>query len=298
MSKNNLVLILVSFAIIYIVWGSTYLFAAFALKQLPAFGTCGIRYLVASVITFVIYLMFYKFEIPDKKALINSVIAGFVFLGLGTGGAIWSLNFLDTGFTALIIAGEPLIIVLMMWLFLKKPPAGRTLLGIFLGIAGMYLLVSQKTLVSTTDQWIGVLVIFLSMLAWGSGSIFVSKAKLPENQFLNTTIQMFIGGLTTLVISFIIGERIISFSEWADLTVISISFLVIFGSVAAFTAFNYLLKNVSPEKVVTNTYVNPIIAMILGLLFNNEIIPAQSMVAALVMLFGVFLINSNKGKKV
>ena len=296
--KRTLFLIILAFANIYIVWGSTYLFSAFALKQLPAFGICGYRYIVASMITLLIYLLMKKEEKPTREEIKNAIIAGFVFLGLGTGGAIWSLNYLDTGFTALVISGEPLIIVMLMWLLNNQAPSKQTMLGIVMGILGIYLLVSQNAIISSDNHWFGIFVILLSMLSWGLGSIFVSKAKMPRNQFYNTTIQMFVGGVTTLIISFIIGEEIIPFSEWNDLTLISIAFLIVFGSVAAFTSFNYLLKTVSTEKVVTNTYVNPIIAMILGYLYNNEIITGQSVVAAIIMLMGVFIINTNKGKKV
>ncbi|MBT8231841.1 MAG: EamA family transporter [Saprospiraceae bacterium] len=297
MHKKDLFLIILAFANIYIVWGSTYLFSTFALEQLPAFRICGYRYLIASLITLAIWFVFSNKHNATRSEIKNAIIAGFVFLGLGTGGAIWSLNFLDSGFTALVISGEPLIIVLLLWIVNKQAPSLQTLFGIVLGIFGIYLLVSQSELVATEDQWIGILVILLSMLAWGGGSIFVSKAKMPDNQFLNTTIQMFIGGLTTLIISFILGEKVIPFDQWNRLTNISLAFLIVFGSVAAFTSFNYLLKKVSTEKVVTNTYVNPIIAMLLGYLYNNEVITGQSVVAAIIMLLGVFIINSNKSKQ-
>ena len=138
---------------------------------------------------------------PSMVELINACKAGFLFLGLGTGGAIWSLNFLDTGLTALIIAGEPLLIVFLIWLLRKQRPKRQTFLGIFLGMLGMYLLVSQNSLVSGEEQWIGVLVLLLSMLAWGLGSIYVSTAPLPRSAFLNSGIQMIVGGIVTFIIS-------------------------------------------------------------------------------------------------
>jgi len=234
-NKNNLPLIILAFANIYIVWGSTYLFSAFALKQLPAFRICGYRYILASFLTLGIFILMKKKPLEATKHEIrNAAIAGFVFLGLGTGGAIWSLNYLDTGFTALIISGEPLLIVLLMWIINKQAPSKQTVFGIFLGIFGIYLLVSQKSLIATDDQWFGIFMILSSMLSWGLGSIFVSKAKMPSNQFFNTTIQMFVGGLTTLIISFAIGEEMLEFSEWNNLTIISLAFLIVFGSVAAF----------------------------------------------------------------
>ncbi len=287
-------LIILCFAIIYIVWGSTYLAAAFSIEQIPAFKLCGLRYTIASLLTIPIIALIGNFEWPPRAQIRNAAIAGFVFMGLGTGGAIWALNYLDTGLTALIISAEPLIIVLMLWLVNQKRPPGQAFLGILLGMIGMYLLVSQKTIVSSSEQWLGVLVIFLSMLAWGSGSIFVSKVKLPESEWTNSAIQMFVGGIATIIISFLIGEEQVEWSQLSSRTLLSISYLVIFGSIAAFTAFNFLLRNVSTEKVVTNTYVNPIIAMILGYLYNDELITKLSMLAAAIMLVGVFFINTSK----
>ena len=288
------VLIVLSFAIIYIVWGSTYLASDFALEQIPAFRLCGIRYIIAAILTIIISLLFFSPSRPSKLEIKNACIAGVVFMGLGTGGAIWSLNYLDTGLTALIISGEPLIIVLMMWVVNAKRPPSQVFVGIALGMIGMYILVSQDSLVSSNEQWIGVIVILLSMLAWGAGSIFVSKVELPKDQWSNSAIQMLAGGIVTMLISVVIREQQ-DFSEpFTQKTWISVIYLIVFGSVAAFTAFTYLLRNVSTEKVSTNTYVNPIIAMILGYQFNNEIITIWSVVAAGIMLSGVFIINSNK----
>lgn len=290
-------LVIVCFAIIYIVWGSTYLFSAFALEQIPAFKLCGYRYLIASIFLGLVTCIFYKPVLPSPKEFMNACIAGFVFLGLGTGGAIWSLNFLDTGLTALIISGEPLIILLMLWVINQKRPPKQAFWGIALAIVGAILLVSQDTLVSGPDQWTGVLVILLSMLAWGGGSIFVSKVALPASQGLNSAIQMLVGGCSTMVISMLLSEQGAGFSEYTSWTWISLWFLVIFGSVMAFTAFNYLLRTVSTEKVVTNTYVNPVIAMFLGWAFNDEPLAFLSIIAAFFMLSGVFVINLSKGTK-
>lgn len=278
----------------YLVWGSTYLFSAFAISEINAFQVCSWRFLPASVLGFIIYLLTRKSKLWTWEKVRNAGIAGFIFLGLGTGGAIWSLNYLDSGFSALVIAAEPLIVVLLIWLWKGRPPAKQTIFGIALGISGILLLVSQNEIMVGWNQWIGVLTIFLSMLAWGTGSIFVSEASLPDNAFLNISIQLLVGGIICLIISSIIGEEIVVLSKLSYRAITSMLFLILFGSLAAFTAFNYLLKHVSTEKVVTNTYVNPLIAMLLGYLFNNEYISMQSILAAVVLLSGVFLINSRK----
>ena len=264
------------------------------MEQVPAFQLCAIRYTAAAFITFGIYVLFQNKHKPTREELKNAAIAGSIFLGLGTGGVAWALNFVDTGLTALIISAEPLIIVMMMWAWTRKGPPIQTFAGIFIGILGMYLLISQDTVIASSKDWFGLIAIFASMLAWGVGSIFVSQATLPKSQFLNSGIQMLVGGFATLILSFIFQEKGIPPSEYVSITWIGIAFLVLFGSVAAFTAFNYLLKQVSPEKVATNTYVNPIIAMILGAVFREEIITNQSILAACIMLCGVFVVNTTK----
>jgi len=293
-NKQDQIPIIVSFATIYIVWGSTYLFSAFAVAEIDAFRVCAYRFIPAALICFAIVSLSRGKLVFNKQEWINAAKAGFIFLGLGTGGAIWSLNYLDSGFSALIISAEPLIIVLLIWLFKQTRPARQTLTGIALGIIGMYLLVNQEAMVGGPKQWLGILAIFLSMLAWGSGSIFVSGAPMPKNQFLSTGIQLLVGGLTSIVISIALNEHPVQLSSLSAKALSSMVFLITFGSIGAFTAFNYLLKKVSTEKVVTNTYVNPVIAMLLGYYFNNEIITGRSVLAASIMLFGVFLINSRR----
>ncbi|MBT8191648.1 MAG: EamA family transporter [Bacteroidia bacterium] len=294
MSNRINLLVILAFLTIYVVWGATYLFVAFAIEQIPAFQLSFIRYTSAALVTFMLIPFFKKQSLPSLQQLKNAAIAGWIFLGLGTGGVAWSLNYVDTGMAALIISAEPLLIVLMLWLVNRKRPPSQTFIGILLAMAGMFLLINQSVLISGRMQWIGISVILFSMIAWGIGSIYVSRADLPKSQLLNSGIQMIVGGLFTLMISILIGEQGISPIDYKPITWIGIAFLVLFGSVAAFTAFNYLLKRVSPEKVATSTYVNPVIALILGHIFRNEIITTQSIIAAVVMLFGVFIINSTK----
>ena len=271
--------------------------SAFALDQIPAFALCGIRYLTAGGLSLLISIFFFTPTRPTREEVQNAIIAGLLFMGLGATGAIWALNYLDTGLTALIISGEPLVILLMLWLIDRTRPSSRAFLGVLLGIIGMYLLVSQKDLVSEPEQWKGVIIILLSMLAWGYGSIFVSRSRLPKSQLLNSGIQMLVGGIFSWVVSLFVAEKLLSIGEYTYLTIGSVFFLIVFGSVIAFTAFNYLLKNVSTEKVVTNTYVNPIVAMFLGYYFRDELITNLSLVAALLMLTGVFFVNTSKATK-
>jgi drug/metabolite transporter (DMT)-like permease len=138
--------------------------------------------------------------------------------------------------------------------------------------------------------------IFACMLSWAYGSLFVGKADLPKNFFVNTGYQMFTAGLTLAVGSLAFGERWIAPTEWGSSVQLSMLLLILFGSIVAFTSFNYLLKTVSPDKVATSTYVNPIIALVLGWYILGEQITAQSVIAAGILLTGVYFINSTKAR--
>ncbi|MEO1010972.1 MAG: EamA family transporter [Bacteroidota bacterium] len=169
-----------------------------------------------------------------------------------------------------------------------------SLIGVFLGIVGIYLLVSQRAIVQQENSWLGIGLIFAAMLSWAYGSLFVGRADFPTNYFVNTGYQMVAGGIILALGSLVFGEEWISPLTWSPKVQVAMVLLILFGSIVAFSAFNFLLKTVSPEKVATNTYVNPIVAMILGWYILDEKISTQSIIAAIVLLTGVYFINTSK----
>ncbi len=177
-----------------------------------------------------------------------------------------------------------------------KPIKKMSVIGVILGAIGVYLLVSQKELITREYAIVGVLMIFVCMLSWGYGSLFVGTADLPKSSFVNTGYQMMTGGTMLIVLSGILSEPWISPTQWSSKVIWVMVLLIVFGSILAFTSFNFLLRKVSPEKVATSTYVNPIIALILGWYFLNEEITLQSIVAAIVLLTGVYFINTSKAR--
>ena len=162
-----------------------------------------------------------------------------------------------------------------------------SLVGVALGILGIYLLVGQRSILEQENAILGMIMIFACMLSWAYGSLFIGKADMPKNYVVNTGYQMFTGGLMLLLTSFAFQETWIPYSEWSGEVRYSMLLLIIFGSIIAFSAFNFLLKTVSPEKVATNTYVNPIVAMLLGWYFLEEEISNQSILAAVLLMTGV-----------
>jgi drug/metabolite transporter (DMT)-like permease len=287
-----------AFLSIYLIWGSTYLLNKIAVGQLEPFMLAGVRFLSASFLMFLIVKVSRKSLKVTLVQLKNAAIAGFLFLAIGNGVVVWTLSYVDSGLAALTIASQPLIVLLLLWILENKRIKLFSWVGVFVGLLGMYLLISQNQITSSPESLKGILMIIGCVITWGYASIFVGKAELPKNYLVNSAYQMFFGSLWLILMSIIKQEHWISPYEWDINVKWSMLGLVIFGSIVAFTSFNYLLRTVSPEKVATSTYINPIVAMILGYLVLNETISTQSVVAAVVLLTGVYFINMKRDPRV
>ena len=292
--NNSKLLVVLAFFAIYVIWGSTYLFNKIAVTELPPFFLASIRFISAGFLIMII-AKFLKFKIAiTKKQFINTLIAGFLFLVYGNGVFVWALKYVDSGFAALLASTQPLFVLFLMRLIDRKPMQKKSIIGVLLGLLGMYLLVSQKNIATSEGSALGIFMIFTCVLSWSYGSVFVSKADLPKNFFVSTGYQMLTAGTILFFGSLLFKETWVSPLDWSEDVQLSMAFLIFFGGIVAFTSFNYLLKNVSTEKVATSAYINPIIAMLLGWYVLDERLSLQSIIASAVLLTGVYFINSRK----
>lgn len=276
------------------IWGSTYLLNKIVVTEVSPLLLASIRFLCAGLLI-VIIAKFLKLSLKvSKNQLKNSVIAGFLFLVYGNGMFVWALKYVDSGFAALIAATQPLFVIFLMRLLHGTKIQFKSMIGVVLGIVGMYLLVSQDELVLTKDSIIGIFMIFSCVISWSYASIFVSRADLPDSFFVSTGYQMLSAGALLILASLLLGETWLNPSQWSGKAQGSMVLLILFGSIVAFTAFNYLLKVVSTEKVSTSAYVNPVIALLLGWYVLDEHISVRSLVAAFILLTGVYFINTKK----
>lgn len=287
-------LILAAFGVIYFVWGSTYLANYWAIGTIPPFLMCGSRFFVAGVLLFLFTLPMGG-PWPNQKQWLNATGIGVLFLGIGTAAVVWAQQFVPTSLTALIVSFNPLIIMLLMWALLGNRPRKLAFVGAATSIFGVILLVDQPQLGGNPNAYKGLLAIFAALFSWAIAAIKVSRTDMGQNRIRATAMQMITGGGLILLFSLSIGEAntwdpyaldLRSFLAWG--------YLVIFGSIIAFSSFNFLLSRVSPEKVATSTYVNPLVALVLGGWLNNELITNRSLLAGVVMLTGVYFINSSK----
>lgn len=292
--QRKTILIVLAFFAIYVIWGSTYLLNKIAVVELPPFFLASFRFMTAGMIIFAIAKWMKLSLAITRKQLINCVFSGFLFLVYGNGVFVWSLKYVDSGFAALEASTQPLFVLLLMRLIDNKKMKVNSIIGIALGILGMYILVSQQEFVSQEGSLLGIFMILTCVLSWSYGSVFVSKADLPANYFVSTAYQMISAGILLSITSLVFGETWTSPLDWSTSVKWSMLLLSVFGSVVAFTSFNYLLKIVSPEKVSTSAYVNPVIAILLGWYILDESVSLQTMIAACVLLTGVYFITTKR----
>ncbi len=292
--KKSTGLIILAFFAIYVIWGSTYLLNKIAVTEISPLFLSSLRFTTAGTIMLIIAKLMKYPLYTSKKQLLNIVITCFLFLVYGNGVFVWALKYIDSGFGALLASTQPLFVLLLLRLIDGKEMQRKSIIGVGLGILGMYLLVSQNEITASENSILGIFMTLSCVLSWSYGSVFVSKANLPKNFFVSTGYQMLIGGILLFVFSSFFGEEWHSPTMWSNKVTLCMTLLVIFGSIVAFTAFNYLLKNVSPEKVATSAYVNPVIALLLGWFFLSEKLSVQSAIASIVLLTGVYFINSRK----
>ena len=293
LSKETILIVLAFFAI-YVIWVSTYLLNKIAVQEISPLFLSSTRFTFAGALMLII-AKFLKLPLKiTKRQLLNNLLAGFLFLAYGNGIFVWALKFVDSSFAALEASSLPLVVLILMRVFYGQKIHKKSLLGVFLGIIGIYLLVSQQEVTNGENSLLGIFMIATCIISWASASIFVSKADMHSSYFVNSGYQMLTAGILLSGFSLLLGEAWKSPLLWNSTTINSMVLLIVFGSIVAFTSFNFLLKKVSPEKVATSSYVNPLIALILGWYVLDENITLQSIIAAIVLLFGVYFINSSK----
>ncbi|MCH3882111.1 MULTISPECIES: EamA family transporter [Tenacibaculum] len=292
--KNSKILVVLAFFSIYVIWGSTYLWNKIAVAEIAPLFLASQRFIVAGLLIMLIAkVMGFSLKIT-KRQLLNSAIAGFLFLVYGNGVFVWALKYVDSGFAALLASTQPLFVLFLLRLIDGKKMQRKSIIGVCLGLFGMYLLVSQKGITTSEGSVLGIFMILTCVLSWSYGSVFVSKADLPKNFFVTTGYQMLIAGGILAASSLLFKESWISPLDLSFKVQLSMILLVFFGGIVAFTAFNYLLKVVSPEKVATSAYVNPVVALLLGWYVLDENLTIQSIIASGILLTGVYFITSRK----
>ena len=293
----------VAFAAVYVIWGSTYLGIKFAIQTLPAFLMAGARFLVAGTI---LYVWTRRRDPgaaspPTPVEWGRALLVGGLLLFGGNGAVVWASHSVPSGVVSLLVASVPIWMVVLEWL---RPggtrPTPRVVAGLLLGFAGMALLITARggTIGGAHVPLAGALVLLAGSLSWAVGSLASRSQRFPRSLMLSTAMQMLGGGALMTLAGLARGE-LAGFSPAQVSTVSWLAwvYLFTFGSLIGFTAYIWLLDNVSAASAATYAYVNPVVAVFLGWLLAGEAVTSRMLIAAATIVGAVALITAKKAKR-
>jgi len=291
---HSRVALVFAFAIVYTVWGSTYLAIRFAIETLPPFLMAAARFLTAGTVVYVWARLAVGVERPGRAQWKAAAIVGPLLLLGGNGLVVWSELRIPSGVAALLGGTTPFWMVLLDWLRRGGVrPTGQVVLGLLCGLVGLVWLIGPDSLAGGGRiDLLGAAAVVLAGIAWAAGSIYQRHAPMPASAALSTAMQMLTGGAALLVVALALGEwsqaEVASFSLRS---VLAFLYLVVFGSIVAFSAYVWLLRASTPARVSTHTYVNPTVAVLLGWAVADEPLTPRMLVAVAVIISGVALIT-------
>lgn len=291
-------LVVASFAAVYLIWGSTYLAIRFAVETLPPYLMAGVRFLIAGGVMYA----WIRWRHPERPKLVHwrsaAIIGGLLLLG-GNGSVVWAEQYVSSSVTVLLITMVPVWLVLLNWVRRDGVMPGLfEVAGIGLGIGGVLLLVMGGDVGGGHPvHRAGALVLVLASLSWALGSIYSRQAPLPKSTLLATSMEMLAGGGLLVVTGIMFGEvSRVDFADFSLLSVLSLGYLIVFGSLIGFTAYMWLLQVSTPAKVSTYAFVNPVVAVVLGCTLGGEPFSWRVLAAATVIIGGVVLITLHRAK--
>lgn len=284
-------LIILSFLSIYVIWGSTYLAIRYAVETIPPLYTAGFRHLSAGTILMVWALA--KGQRPTWAQIRASVVIGFFFFLVGHGSLHWAETVVPSGLAALLIAVEPIFV------FVLSCAASRTwrlngllLAGILMGLVGVGMLVRGTTVEGAPKLTLGSIVILIGAFSWSVGIIYSRRSHLSGSPLLLSALSLLSGAVMLLFTATVAGEvKGFSISRVTPKSWLALGYLIVFGSVIAFTAYNWLLEHYSPTLVATHTYVNPVVAVVLGWAYAGEALTLRVGIAAALVVAAVVLVD-------
>jgi drug/metabolite transporter (DMT)-like permease len=283
-----------AFASIYIIWGSTYLAIRYAVETIPPFIMGGIRFVISGAMLYA-WARSRGAARPTRIHWRNAVIAGgFLLLG-GNGAVVWAEQFVPSGLTALLVSILPFWRVIIEWVRPpRQRPSGAVMAGLILGFIGIVVLVGPSNLGGHGDvKPIGAVVLILGSLSWAIGSFWSRDAQLPASGLLTTGIEMLGGGALLLIVGALTGELShFDLHHVSKASAAGLIYLITFGSLIGFTSYIWLLDKVSPARLGTYAYVNPVVAVLLGWAIAGERLSVRTAFAAAIVICGVALITT------
>jgi drug/metabolite transporter (DMT)-like permease len=284
--------ILLAFAIIYFVWGSTYLAIRVGVREVPPFLLAALRFIVAGVALYA-WMRVRGTPSPNRQEWGGAFLLGALIFLIDYGCVFWAEQRVPSGIAAVVLATIPVFITLMEIIFLRTQRlTARLGLALLVGLCGVAVLVNRSfSLGEVPIDRRGAWALLAAAIAWSIATILTRRLTLPDSKPMSAAAQMLAGGVQLFVLAAVSGEfagfhvQAVSWSAW-----IALLYLIVAGSIVAFTAYVWLLHHESPTKVGTYAYVNPVVAVAVGYLFGNESVGPRTFLGTLLVLVSVITI--------
>ena len=286
--------------IVYVIWGSTYFGIAVSIETIPPFLMAAVRFGLAGLILVAWDLLRHPAarHLPTRRQALDSSIVGGLLLGVGNGFVVFAEKTVPSGIAAILIGMMPLWFALLGWLYLRQRLPRLVVIAVIVGFVGVALLIWPSGDGANHFDALGIFVLFLAPLGWAHGSIYsVQRAKLPPSPLTASGFQMLAGAAVTGIESLVSGEPAhFNPAAVSAQSLIAVVYLILFGSMLAYTAYSWLLRNAPLSLVGTYAYVNPVVAVALGTVFLHEAISLRTIVASAIIIAAVAIIVTARGR--
>ena len=287
-NRSYTIKLALAFAAIYLVWGSTYLAIRYAVETIPPLVAAGLRHTVAGGILLAwAYMRGFR---PTRQQWLSGIIVGALFFLLGHGSLHWAEQYVGSGLAALLMATEPIFILILTWLMGQQKISRLSALGLALGVAGVAALTGAE--LTKGSSLVGFVAVLVGSFSWAAGVAVSPRLKLPTDALARTALPLVCGATMLLIAAGITGE--FHSMHWSSISlrsVLGLGYLITFGSIVAFTAYTWLLQECPPTLVATHTYANPVVAVLLGWLLAGEPLTLRLALASVAILGAIVLIR-------
>jgi drug/metabolite transporter (DMT)-like permease len=286
------VLIAFAFMAIYVIWGSTYLAIRYAVETIPPLITVGIRHSIAGLVLLAVaWLRGFR---PTLQHWISGAVVGALFFFVGHGTLHWAEQYVDSGLAALLVATEPLWILLIGSFMGQEKINWRNATGLLIGLAGVAMLCAPGANLQRSSA-IGIAAVLLGAFSWAVGICISPKLKLPSDAIGRAAVPLVCGAVMLLTTGTLTGEfRDLHWSAVSSRSALGLVYLIVFGSIIAFTAYIWLLERCPPTLVATHTFANPIVAVLLGWWLAGESLSWRLLTSTAAILGAIFLIRKGE----
>jgi drug/metabolite transporter (DMT)-like permease len=292
MSKNVEWKVTVAFALLCIVWGTTYLGIDIGIDYIHPFMLAALRHLIAGAI-FLLICVIKKETFPtDRKTYFQLTKLGILLIVGGNALVCWAEQYINSGLAAIICAISPMFITLMSRFYFKNFKITMPIVvGLLMGFSGIvFIFYKGISLTFNQNTWLALLFLFIAICSWGIGSILIKKEPIALSTFMSIGLQMIIAGSINLIISLLLEDNS-KIWQTDSRGIGALLYLVVFGSLIGYACYLYVLKYYPPARVSIHSYINTIIAVFVGWLLNNEPINVNIIIGTMIVIASVFIVN-------